>query len=98
MCILVLYTREKLWLVVIAEVKCNDTSLTQSLSKGSGYQGKVGGILTKFSKDHFTVMGGIKRNAASDFCAFKDRNHFVFSGVITIRMCIYLAKYLSPVL
>ena len=29
-------------------------------------------------------MGDIKRNAASDFCALKDRDHFVFSGVALV--------------
>ena len=55
MYILVLYICEKLWLAVIAEVKCKNASLTQSLSKGSGYQGKVGCVLIKFRKDLYTV-------------------------------------------
>ena len=53
--ILVLYICEKLWLVVIAEVKCKNASLTPSLSKGSGYQGKVGCVLIKFRKELYTV-------------------------------------------
>ena len=48
------------WLVVIAEIKCNDASLTQSLLEGSGYQDKVGGLLIKFPQELHTIIGDIK--------------------------------------
>ena len=67
-CILVLYVCEKFRVVVDWKVKCNDTSLNQSLLKTSDYKGKIVGISIKFCKEQCVCNNGwYKRNAAPTF-------------------------------
>ena len=68
-CIFVLYVCEKFRVVVDRKVKCDDTSLNQSLLKTSDYKGKFVGISIKFCKEQCVCNNGwYKRNVTSTFC------------------------------
>ena len=67
-CIFVLYVCEKFRVVVDRKVKCDDTSLNQSLLKTSDYKGKFVGISIKFCKEQCVCNNGwYKRNVAPNF-------------------------------
>lgn len=68
----------KIRVVFDAGAKCNGTSLNENLLKGPDYLRKLIGILIKFRREKYAIMGDIKEMYHQIFVSLKDRDALRF--------------------